>query len=400
MTVYATKVSAAYIARRQAAQAGGAQVNFLAGQIVLGDGNGAVPAISDLVAAGGVIHEVWRGSVITSVAVDSANPAQVDVRAVIPSSVGGFWVREFCILDENGVACIYGQTLVEKTSAAQGQTSDLSLVAAIAESDTGVVVLSPPSADYATQAALQSAINGHQPTAEDPLYASDTISSGWLQRLFRIHHSTPTQIGVERPANDAEFAAGVGSASPWPWPTLAQIKSALQALSTLIGNVASALTTSGEGVTIDNAHRANLDFPSLSAASSPAATDALALYQTASQHHRSWALSAFAAWLRTQSGFGTGVGQVIATGVNGTWLNQNPADWGYAVGMTASAAQLVAGTVPNVTPGGQNLYTGATNTASSYWFGDIAGTWQLIGWSFDNNAGFVAVFNLYWVRIA
>ena len=93
MTVYATKVSAAYIARRQAAQAGGAQVNFLAGQIVLGDGNGAVPAISDLVAAGGVIHEVWRGSVITSVAVDSANPAQVDVRAVIPSSVGGFWVQ-------------------------------------------------------------------------------------------------------------------------------------------------------------------------------------------------------------------------------------------------------------------------------------------------------------------
>jgi hypothetical protein len=237
MTVYQTKVSAAYIARRQAAQAGGSQVNFLAGQIILGDGNGSVPAISDLVAAGGVIHEVWRGSVITSVTVDSANPAQVDVRAVIPSSVGGFWVREFVITDETGAVCIYGTTLVEKTSAAQGQTSDLSLIAAIAESDTGVVVLSPPSADYATIGAMQTAINGHQPTAEDPLYATDTTSGGWLQRLFKIKRSTQTQIGVERPANDAEFTAGVGSASPWPWATLGQLKGKFDAIATQIAGL-------------------------------------------------------------------------------------------------------------------------------------------------------------------
>ncbi|MBG0809846.1 phage tail protein [Methylosinus sp. H3A] len=393
MTVYATKVSAAYIARRQAAQAGGAQVNFLAGQIILGDGNGAVPAISDLVAAGGVIHEVWRGSVITSVTVDSANPAQVDVRAVIPSSVGGFWVREFVILDENGVACIYGQTLVEKTSAAQGQTSDLSLVAAIAESDTGVVVLSPPSADYATVGALQAAINAHQPTAESPLYAEDTISGGWLQRLFRVRRSNLTQIGVERPANDAEFAAGVGSLSPWPWPTLAQVKNALH-------DIAVALTGSGEGVTIDNTHRANLDFPSLSAAADIAAADSIALYQSVAGHHRKWSLSAFLTWLRTQSGFGTGVGQTIVTSAAGTWLEQNPADWGYSLGMAATSAQLAAGSVPNVTASNQYPYTGATNTASAAWFGAITGNWQLSGWAFCNNAGFVAVYNLYWTRVS
>lgn len=242
MTVYVTKVSAAYIARRQAAQAGGSQVNFLAGQIILGDGNGAVPAISDLVAAGGVIHEVWRGSVITSVTVDSANPDQVDVRAVIPSSVGSFWVREFCVLDETGAACIYGTTLVEKTTAAQGQTSDLSLIAAIAESDTGVVVLSPPSADYVTIGAMQTAINAHQPTAEDPLYASDTTSGGWLLRLLRIRRSTQTQIGVERPANDVEFLAGIGSVSPFPWATLGQLKSKFDAIATQISAIGTQIT--------------------------------------------------------------------------------------------------------------------------------------------------------------
>lgn len=259
MTVYQTKVSAAYIARRQAAQAGGSQVNFLAGQIILGDGNGSVPAISDLVAAGGVIHEVWRGSVITSVTVDSTNPAQVDIRAVIPSSVGGFWVREFVITDENGSACIFGTTLVEKTSAAQGQTSDLSLIAAIAESDTGVVVLSPPSADYVTIGSMQTAINAHQPTAEEPLYASDTMSQGWLQRLFKIRRATqsPAQIGVERPANDAEFASGAaGATSPWPWPTIGQVRTALNALATQINalngridNIAAQLSPSAHWAT-------------------------------------------------------------------------------------------------------------------------------------------------------
>lgn len=237
MTVYQTKVSAAYIARRQAAQAGGSQVNFLAGQIILGDGNGSVPAISDLVAAGGVIHEVWRGSVITSVTVDSTNPAQVDIRAVIPSSVGGFWVREFVITDENGSACIFGTTLVEKTSAAQGQTSDLSLIAAIAESDTGVVTLSPPSADYVTIGAMVTAINAHHPTAEEPLYVQDTTSQGWLQRLFKIRRAVQGQIGVERPATNDEFTAGApaNGASPWPWATLGQLKVKFDAIATQIG---------------------------------------------------------------------------------------------------------------------------------------------------------------------
>lgn len=395
MTVYATKVSAAYIARRQAAQAGGSQVNFLAGQVILGDGNGSVPAISDLVAAGGVIHEVWRGAVVTAVTIDAANPAQVDVRFVVPSSVGGFWVREFVVTDEFGAVCIYGTTNVEKTSAAQGQTSDLSMIAAIAESDTAVVVLSPPSADFVTIGAMQAAINAHQPTGEEPLYVQDTTFQGWLQRVFRIRRATQTQIGVERPATDAEFAAGVGGASPWPWPTLAQIKSALQ-------SIASALTGSGEGVAIDDTHRANLAFAGLAAASGLATGDLLALYQAAQQHHRKLTLSDLASWVESQlppTGFGTGVGQTIVTGVIGGFLNQNPADWGYSIGMMATAEQLIAGTLPGVVSNTLTPYSGAPNTERSYWFGPITGNWKLVGWSWGNSAGFLGVFNLYWTRV-
>lgn len=391
---YGTRPSAHYIARRQAAQAGGAAVNFLGGQVVVGDGNGSVPAISDLVAAGGVVHEVWRGSVITSVTQNVSNLAQIDIRFVIPSSVGGFWIREFCILDELGQPCVYGTTLFEKTSPEQGQPSDLSMIAALAESDASVVVLSPPSADFVTISAMQAAINAHQPTAEEPLYASDTTSQGWLQRLFKIRRATQAQIGVERPANDAEFAAGVGSVSPWPWPTIAQVKNAIQA-------VVNALTVSGEGVTINAQHQANLDFPALTADSAPASADLIAVYKLSQSHHRKVTLSDFLAWLAAQiSPMGPGLGQVIVTGAAAGFLNQNPADWGYTIGMTVTAQQLTDGNIPGVTTNTLTPYSGAPATERSYWFGPITGNWQLVGWSWCNSAGFIAVFNFYWRRIS
>lgn len=247
MTVYSTKVSAHYIARRAAAQAGGDPVDFLAGTLIVGDGNGSVPSISDLVTHGGVLHEVWRGNVVVAVTVDENNAAQVDIRCVIPASagvppveIGPFWVREFTITDEAGVACVYGTTAVQKTTSAEGQVSDLAIIAAIGESDSSVVILSPPGSNFATLVDVQNAVNAHHPTAEEPLYKVDTTSpSGWLQRLFKIRRADQTQIGVERAATDAEFAAGAPAVggSPWPWPTLGQIKAALDAIGTEINAI-------------------------------------------------------------------------------------------------------------------------------------------------------------------
>jgi hypothetical protein len=294
MTTYATKVSAHYIARRQAAQAGGDPVNFLLGTVIVGDGNGAVPAISALVAAGGVLHEVWRGQVVVAVAVNAQNPAQLDIRVVIPAAIGGvevgpFWVREFVITDELGQPCVYGVTSLEKTTSAQGQISELSWIAAIGESDSSVVILSPPSADFVTGVDMQAAINAHQPTADEPIYVQDTTTGGWLSRVFKIRRAAQGQIGVERPATDAEFAAGApaGGASPWPWPTLQQVKTAIKTY------------LSGEGVAVAGDYKVNLNFPGLADAPPPTGADLMALFDTEAGHHRKFTWASFLGWLET-----------------------------------------------------------------------------------------------------
>lgn len=291
MTFYATKVSAHYIARRQAAQAGGAPVNFLLGTVIVGDGNGAVPAVSDLVAANAVLHEVWRGAVVVAVNIDEQSATQIDVRCVIPAVINGveigpFWVREFVITDENGVPCIFGTTSLEKTTSAQGQISDLSFVAAIGESDSSVVVLSPPSSNFATLVDVRNAINAHQPTAEEPLYTEDTtLPSGWLSRVFGLRAaSMPTapaqgqqlsdtgNSGYGRPATDAEVAAGAPAPNTFqfPWVTIQQL-------------VARTLLP-GIGIGIGADRKINLDFASLNGAA-PSLSDIFAILRPAAEQN-------------------------------------------------------------------------------------------------------------------
>ena len=306
MTVYATKVTQAYLARRAAQAAGGAAINFILGTVVVGDGNGAVPLVSDLLAlnggAGGVTHEVWRGKVVQTVLVNGITPSEIDVKIVIPSTtndgteIGPFWLREFLITDENGVPMVVGTTQLEKsTGTANGQTSDLSWTAAIGESNSSTVVLTPPAAGYATQVDIYSIVNDRTPLAAEPLYRTDSAADGHNKSTFHVRTAAqppsdttadvgnPAELGVGRPATDAEFAAGVpdpGSLTLWPWPTIQQIRNFV--VSFFIG--------SGEGVSIrpnsNNVKTANLDFPDLAEEDTLAPADLIAFYSLGDQHHR------------------------------------------------------------------------------------------------------------------
>ena len=237
LQTYATKVTAHYIARRQAAEAGGSRVNFVGGTLIVGDGNGSVPLVSDLISANGVTHEVWRGSAVHAVSINADNPAELDILLVIPAAdenaveIGPFWVREFVILDETNQVCVVGITQVEKTTSAQGQTSDLSWIAGIAESNADVVILTPPSAGFASQTEVVNAVNASLHIGEEPIYISSSLVDGikhWLHKIRRAAQADQV-LGVTRPATDEEFAAGVpmnGSNTAWPYATLQQIKAA------------------------------------------------------------------------------------------------------------------------------------------------------------------------------
>jgi hypothetical protein len=261
--VYATQVTQYFLAAQAAYQAAGGTgtpLNIAGGTLVVGDGNGAVPSISALVATNGVTHEVWRGNTINSVSVDANNADQLDIACEIPAAIGGaeigpFNVTEFAILDALGNCCVVGTTNLQKTVSAQGQTSDLAWTAAVAYSVAGSVVVTPPTAGYATMNQVEAAFNANLPTCVAPLTKSDvTNPGGWTARTFGVAAAsqpadvvTPTTsanaMGVGRPASAAEFAAGAPTAGgfAWPWPTLQQVAGAFAAIAATIASLTASL---------------------------------------------------------------------------------------------------------------------------------------------------------------
>lgn len=74
-------------------------------QLAIGDGNGSVPEPAENVTS--LVHEVWRGN-LNNVANNPQNKASVLVEIVIPYNVGGFFVREWGIYDNEGDLLVYG----------------------------------------------------------------------------------------------------------------------------------------------------------------------------------------------------------------------------------------------------------------------------------------------------
>jgi len=249
---YATQPTQYYLNAIAAQEAGGPMINLAGGTLVVGDGNGVVPSLSSLIAANGVTHEVWRGQVITSVAVDPNVASQLDVTAEIPAAVGGveigpFTITELAILDASGNCCIVATTNVQKTTSGQGQITDLIISVGVGFG-VGSVTLLPPSGNYATMSQVVSAYNSNLPKAASPLTQADVNNAnGWINRTFGLQPASqpadpptsanePPALGYGRAATATEFSNGAPTAGrfPWPWPTLQQVSAAIAAVKTWV----------------------------------------------------------------------------------------------------------------------------------------------------------------------
>lgn len=370
-TTYATRVTEYFAARVAAYQAGsGARANFPAGTLVVGDGNGATPTISAMLAAGGVTHEVWRGQTIGAVQIDPDNPQQIDIECIVPAAIGDieigpFMVREFAILDETGALCVVGTTLLEKTTSAQGQISDLAWIAAIVVTSTDAVIVTPPGAGFASKADVTIEVTDRMPTATAPLTQADTNDSlGRLHRAFGLRAARQPVSGAiaeadasgyGRPATDAEFAAGAaaGGGFQWPWPTLQQVRSAVLGFTQLSAGM-------GIGI-VTNAIR--LAFHTL-AAGTPAGADVIA-YSNAAGDHKKTTISNLATLIGSLitppaplTPFGYGVGQLVEIYHPGGGA-ETAATW--TLGETKTGAQLKGLTAPPIWGGAgmRNIGLGA-----------------------------------------
>ncbi|MEG6521148.1 phage tail protein [Desulfotomaculum sp. 1211_IL3151] len=163
------------------ANALGNKVNFT--QLALGDGNGSYYNPTEQQEA--LIREVWRGN-IGSITVDENNPNWIVIQTIIPSTVGGFMIREAGLFDDAGDLIAIGKyPETYKPVAADGSTKDLVIKMILEVSNTASVVLKvDPAVILATKKdvdGVKTALTTHQANTNNP------------------HQVTASQIGAETP---------------------------------------------------------------------------------------------------------------------------------------------------------------------------------------------------------
>lgn len=144
-----TKIGKAKIAN---ATALGNKVNFTT--LKVGDGKGKYYNPTE--EQEGLVNEVWQGN-INSIRVDENNPNWVVIEVIIPSSVGGFMIREAGVFDdENNMLAIGKYPETYKPQAQDGSTKDLVIRMMLEVSNTSSVTLKvDPTVILATQKDIQ-----------------------------------------------------------------------------------------------------------------------------------------------------------------------------------------------------------------------------------------------------
>ncbi|WP_236883715.1 phage tail protein [Clostridium botulinum] len=144
-----TKVGKAKIAN---ATALGNKVNFTT--LKVGDGGGKYYNPTE--EQEDLVNEVWQGN-INSIRVDENNPNWVVIEVIIPSSVGGFMIREAGVFDdENNMLAIGKYPETYKPQAQDGSTKDLVIRTNLEISNTSSVTLKvDPTVILATQKDIQ-----------------------------------------------------------------------------------------------------------------------------------------------------------------------------------------------------------------------------------------------------
>lgn len=93
--------------------------------LAIGDGDGA--PVTPVETQTELVNEVWRGAV-QSVARDPVHPTQVIITAAVPVDVGPFVIREMGLIAADGsLFAVQGTPEIEKTTAAQGATQDITV---------------------------------------------------------------------------------------------------------------------------------------------------------------------------------------------------------------------------------------------------------------------------------
>lgn len=132
------KLTAYGAAKVAAAQAGGPQVNLT--HVAVGDGNG-LPVTEPTGAETALVREVYRNQ-IAALYINATDNTIFMVEMTIPSTAGGWSVREIGIFDVNGQLFAYGNfPETYKPVASEGSTREMVIVGAVKVANANTVQL-------------------------------------------------------------------------------------------------------------------------------------------------------------------------------------------------------------------------------------------------------------------
>jgi len=155
------------------AQVTGTTVNLT--ELAVGDGNGSYYEPSEDQTA--LKNEVWRGS-INQIYVDSQNSNWVVIEAVIPTDVGGFYIREVGVFDDAGDMIAVGKyPETYKPALASGSGKDLYIRMILELSNVSDVTLKiDPAIVLASRGYVDESVNNHNwdPNAHNNAYIRKT----------------------------------------------------------------------------------------------------------------------------------------------------------------------------------------------------------------------------------
>ena len=127
--------------------------------VAVGDGNGTIPLVS--ASQTGLVHEVWRG-LANAVMANPDDPTDLLVDVVIPNNVGGFWLREWGIFDEDGDLVAVGpHDEMHKPLISTGQSAEFLERFHLPSANAGFVEIKIASQALATQQYVESKLDAH-----------------------------------------------------------------------------------------------------------------------------------------------------------------------------------------------------------------------------------------------
>ena len=226
-----TLLTASGKAKLAAAQANGAPLQI--SQMAVGDGdNGGYYTPSESQTA--LKHETWRGA-LNHLAVDPNNPSWVVAEAVLPDTVGGFYIREVGLFDSRGDLIAVGKFPESyKPLLAAGSNKQLYVRMILEVSNTAAVtLLVDPSVVLATRSAVEQRIAEELAKRDLPLAALPQPCVATADNRMAVTAAAVAGQGgtVSVPAGVAvslgqETQAGSGKAgtfvtSAWTSPVLA-----------------------------------------------------------------------------------------------------------------------------------------------------------------------------------